>query len=277
VTITSDGKPVASSDGVRVLPEFAIAQTPKLDTLFVVGPNPIPKSGIEPIIQWLRRLAGDRVAVGGIDTGSYFMARAGLLDGYRCTIHWEDMDALLDRFPRLVLSPKLFEVDRDRLSCSGGIAALDMMIYLIGLGPGGRKLAAAVSELLVSEHRGPDERQRIPLRNMIRSSNPKLLEAVTLMESNVEDPLSVRELAMHVGVSLRQLERMFHDYLQCTPTSYYVELRLRRARQLLTRSDKPIADIAMACGFVSLAHFTNRYSTYFGISPGAERRRLAGG
>lgn len=273
VTLTLDGAPVRSSAGVCVMPDCAAADARELDGVFVIGPNPLPPSGTEPILRWLRDQAGKGVALGGVDTGSYFLARAGLLDGHRCTIHWEDMDALLDRFPRLVVSSKLYEVYRNRASCSGGIAPVEMMIHLIGLGSGGHKIASAVAELMIYERRGPDERQRTALRDVAASSHPKLVEAIKLMECNIEEPLTMEEIASHMQFSARQLERLFRDTLHCTPRQYYMQLRLERARQLLTRTNRPIADIVMACGFVSFAHFSHRYHAGFGISPSADRRR----
>lgn len=276
VTITMDGEPVRSSAGICVQPDCSAADAAELDGVFVIGPNPLPASGTEPVLRWLRSLAGRGVALGGVDTGSYFLACAGLLDGHRSTIHWEDMDALLDRFPRLVVSNKLYEVDRDRASCSGGIAPVEMMIHLISLGGGGRKIASAVAELLIYERRGPDEKQKTSLRDVSGASHPKLVEAIQLMECNIEEPLSMEELAAHMQFSARQLERLFRETLNCTPRQYYLQIRLERARQLLTRTNRPIADIVMACGFVSFAHFSHRYHAGFGISPSAERRRQTG-
>lgn len=273
VTLTKDGEPVRSSAGVCVQPDRAATDVADLDGVFVVGPNPLPSASAEPILRWLRALASRGVALGGIDTGSYFLACAGLLDGYRSTIHWEDMDALLDRFPRLVVSNKIYEVDRNRCSCSGGIAPVEMMIHLIGLGGGGRKVATAVAELLIYDRRGPDEKQKTSLRDVSNASHPKLVEAIKLMECNIEEPLSMEELAAHMQFSARQLERLFRETLNCTPRQYYLQIRLERARQLLTRTNRPIADIVMACGFVSFAHFSHRYNAGFGISPSAERRR----
>jgi transcriptional regulator GlxA family with amidase domain len=277
ITLTMDGMPVRSSAGICVQPDMAAADaTTALDAVLVIGPNPLPSAGTEPVIHWLRTLAGKGVALGGVDTGSYFLACAGLLDGYRSTIHWEDMDALLDRFPRLVVSNKLYEVDRNRCSCSGGIAPVEMMIHLIGLGSGGRKVASAVAELLIYERRGPEERQKTSLRDVSGASHPKLVEAIKLMECNIEEPLSMEELAAHMQFSARQLERLFRDTLNCTPRQYYLQIRLERARQLLTRTNRSIADIVMACGFVSFAHFSHRYHAGFGISPSGERRRHTG-
>jgi AraC family transcriptional regulator, glycine betaine-responsive activator len=267
VTIGETGNAVLASDGVHVLPNFSIANAPKLNAVLVVGPNPIPQSDLEPILRWLKRCDREGAALGGVDTGTYFLARAGLLDGYRCTIHWEDMGELVESFPRLLVSRNLFEVDRNRCSCSGGVAAVDMMIHLIRQAPGGRMLAMAVSELLICQHRGPEESQPVPLKNLIGAGRPKLIEAVTLMEANIEEPLSMVELASHVGLSSRQLERLFSVNLGCKPSQYYLRLRLDRARQLLKRTDRSVSEIAVACGFVSLAHFTTRYGTTFGVSP----------
>lgn len=273
IVLTLDGASVRSSAGVCVTPDCAAADVMGLDGVFVIGPNPLPTSGIEPILRWLRAQAAQGVGIGGVDTGSFFLASAGLLDGYRSTIHWEDMDALLDRFPRLVVSSKLYEVDRNRASCSGGIAPVEMMIHLIGLGGGGHKIASAVAELMIYERRGPDERQKMALRDVAASSHPKLVEAIKLMECNIEEPLTMEEIATHMQFSARQLERIFRETLNCTPRQYYLQLRLERARQLLTRTNRPIADIVMACGFVSFAHFSQRYHAGFGISPSADRRR----
>lgn len=273
-TITADGQPVAASNGVRILPDYAINNAPSLDALFVCGPNPILLTGDKPLLNWLRKLAYEGIPLGGICTGSHMLARARLLKGYRCTIHWEDMESLVDRFPGIVVSSNLFEIDRDRYTCSGGTAPMDMMFELIRRRPGGKELIASVSDLLVCERvRSAGDRQRIPLRHQLGTAQPKLAEIVALMEANLEEPLSLDELAHHAGVSLRQLERLFHDYLHRTPTQYYMELRLTRARQLLLRSEASISDIALACGFVSLPHFSRRYSNLFGLSPQKERRQ----
>jgi AraC family transcriptional regulator, glycine betaine-responsive activator len=275
VTISENGNAVRSSDGIQIIPDTSIAGAPDFDAVLVIGPNPIPKRGVDPILRWLRKLAHADIALGGVDTGSYFLARAGLLNGYRCTIHWEDMDELLGRFPQLIVSPNLFEVDRDRCSASGGIAAVDMMIHLIGLGSDSNRLAAAVSARLICEHRGPNERQRVPLRSLHRPGSQKLLEAVTLMECNIEEPFSMQELAALLHISPRHLERLFNDNLHCTPTHHYLQVRLSHAQQLLRRTSRSISSVSLACGFRSLAHFTSRYKTLFGVPPTLARRQYA--
>lgn len=270
-TLSQDGGLVASSDGIRVQADFSLTACPVLDAVLVIGPNPIPTGGIDRILRWLSRQATSGVILGGVDTGSYFLARAGLLDGYRATIHWEDMHVLEERFPRLALSHALYEIDRDRCTCSGGVAPLEMMVHIISMGAGGRETAASMLELLVAEKRSPQQAQRTPLRGLEGAGHPRLVEAVTLMESNVEEPLSMDEIAAHLNISVRQLERLFRDELKATPSQYYLRVRLSRARHLLRRTRKPVSEIAVACGFVSQAHFSQRYHAAFGCPPRQER------
>lgn len=275
--IAADMEPVSASNGMRILPEYTIKDAPKLDMLFVVGPNPIVSDhNTRAILNWLRKLAHDQVALGGICTGSHLLARANLLTGYRCTIHWEDIEALKERFPGIIISSQLFELDRDRYTSSGGVASMDMCLQLIAREPGGREIAEHAAELLLCDRvRSSQERQRVPLRQRLGTSQPKLSQVVSIMEANLEDPVTREELAQLNDISVRQLERLFHKHLQSTPSQYYLELRLSRARQLLLHSESQVRDIALACGFVSPAHFSKCYSRFFGVSPMGERKQVA--
>ena len=272
VIASMDGNPVKASNGFEITPCINIASIRTADVVFLCG-------GVEPDVSiaaqvkpFLKELVRKKSALGGICTGSYILARAGLLKGYRCTIHWHSINTMYDEFPDLVISPDLFELDRDRYTCSGGSAPLDMMLTLIGRSHGG-ELATSIAEMFICERiRGVHDRQRIPLRQRFGSSQPKLIEAVELMEANIEEPMSLDELSTHVGISRRQLERLFQKHLRCVPTRYYLELRLRRARELLLRSSKSIVDIAFSCGFVSAPHFSKCYRDFFQISPREERR-----
>jgi transcriptional regulator GlxA family with amidase domain len=278
VLIAASPEPVVASNGMRVLPDHSIADAPALDALFVVGANPIDRSrsGTRALIDWLRQLARQRLPLGGICTGSYLLAKAELLDGYRCTIHWEDLQALQEHFPDIIISSQLFELDRDRFTCSGGVAAMDMMLQLVARQAGGQGIAAKAAELLLCDRvRGERERQRVPLRTLLGSAQPKLSQVVAIMEANLEEPLALEELASLNEVTVRQLERLFHKYLQRTPSQYYLELRLSRARELLLRSDVQVREVALACGFSSPAHFSKSYSRFFGLSPLGERRQAS--
>jgi len=272
VTVGVSAEPVLSSDGIRVLPDQVMGESDRFDTVFVIGPNPIPKQGYAEITRWLRRLAAQGIVLGGIDSGCYVLAKAGLLKGYRCTIHWEDRDTLLAEFPDLLVSNRLFEIDRDRYTCSGGVSPLDLMTFVLRRPPGNRELAQQVSDLLVSYQRSPDENQSLPLRYRYANIPEVLLEALEIMESNVEEPLSPGEIADYLKISRRQLERLFREHLLTSPAKKYLETRLAHARRSVLRTNRRIEDIAAACGFVSTAHFIARYREVYANSPQAQRQ-----
>lgn len=271
-TYTVDGEPVEASNGLQIRPDAAISEAAGLDTLFVCSGLEVERGCDRNTLSWLKRLGQQRINFGALCTGSHILARAGLLDGYRCTLHWENIASMREAFPRVVVSYELFEIDRDRYTSAGGTAPLDMMLNLITRQVGA-DVAIAISEAFACERiRGRHDRQRIPLQLRLGTSQPKLIETVSIMESNIEEPISLDELARHVGVSRRQLERLFQKHLHCVPTRYYLELRLARARQLLLQTSISIVDVAFACGFVSAPHFSKCYRDYYGIPPREERR-----
>lgn len=270
--MTQDGSQVAASNGLRVEITRPATEATDLDGVFVCSGIDVHSAYSKSFANCLGKIAQRKSIIGALCTGSYLLARAGLLDGYRCTIHWENMASLREAFPSIIVSAELYEIDRNRYTSAGGTGSLDMMLQLISTQQG-RELAAAISEQFLCERiRGRNDRQRIPLRIHLGTSQPKLVEAVSIMEANIEEPISLDELAQHVGVSRRQLERLFQKYLQCVPTRYYLELRLNRARQLLLQTDMSIVDVELACGFVSAPHFSKCYRDYFGIPPRDERR-----
>jgi len=273
--ISQDGKAVISSAGVSTEVDFSLEQLPRLDILFVCGASPVARTGNETIIAWLRKEKHTGFAIGGIGTGSYVLACAGLLNNHRATIHWWDMDRLREDFPHIQVTNNLFEIDHSRFTCSGGTAAMDMLLFLIGQQQG-MDLASAISEQFVCERiRTSDDQQRVPLRTRIGANQPKLIEAVQLIEANIEEPLSTTDLAHHVGVSRRQLERLFRQHLQTMPSRYYLQVRLEKARQILHRTDKPILQVGIDCGFASASYFSTAYRNHYGITPREERKRMA--
>ena len=274
VTIGLKSEPVVSSDGISVLPDEELGKSSQFDAVFVVGPNPIPRRGNGEIVRWLRQLAARGIVLGGIDTGSYYLARAGLLNGYRCTIHWEDREILLQEFPQLHVSQRLFEVDRDRFTCSGGVGPLEMMTFILRRPPGSRELAQQVSDLLVAHQRSQDENQALPLRYRYANMPAVVLEALELMENNVEEPLSPGEIADYLDISRRQLERLFQDHLQISPARKYLDIRLARGRLSVLRTNRRIDEIALSCGFLTAAHFITKYRELYGKTPQAERSAL---
>lgn len=271
-TFGLDGRAVKSAAELALTPEsVAGSDVQHLDMLMVCGVSPSPASEPPNLHGWLQRLASRGVMLGGIAGGTQVLARAGVLEGYRVTLHLAGADAFTRDFPGVHVSHQLFEIDRERLTCGGGTAAMDMMMTLIAQQHGAR-LAERVSEHFVCERiRMADEPQHVPLRARLSHAPQSLVDAVTLMESNIEEPLTTHELAEHLGISRRQLERLFKKYLQAVPSRYYLQLRLQKARQLLRDSEQAVGDIALSTGFSSGAHFSTAYRNHFGISPRDER------
>jgi transcriptional regulator GlxA family with amidase domain len=271
-TLSIDGQPVKASDGLQVIPDVGVSKPLSLDMVIVCGGIGPSRSVQREHITWLQSQARLSRHLGAICTGSWALAKAGLLDGYEASVHWECLAAMQEAFPRVVLTPRLFTIDRDRVSSSGGTAPLDMMLTLIGRHHG-RELAAGISEMFICDRvREESDHQRVPLKHVLGTTQPKLLEIVALMEANLEEPIGLDELAAYVDLSRRQLERLFQKYLHCAPSRYYLKLRLTRARQLLKQTSASIIDVASACGFVSTPHFSKCYREFFGMPPRDERQ-----
>ncbi len=269
--ISLDGQTVTSSSGQALSPTVGLDQLGRVDILFVCGGINVKDAVSPALFSLLRRLADQRVPLGALCTGGYALARAGLLDQYRATIHWENLSALREEFPRVLISDQLFTIDRDRFTCSGGVAPLDLMLNLIRskLGP---RISQLVSEQFIVERvRNDQDRQYIPLRAQVGLSHKGLIKVAELMEKNIERPLSLDEIATATALSRRQIERLFRRHLNCVPKRYYLEMRLRRARELLLQTSMPIMDITTACGFQSPPHFSKCYRKQFGHPPSAER------
>jgi AraC family transcriptional regulator, L-arginine-responsive activator len=242
------------------------------DKLFLLADVP-PATVSAGLAAALKQQVRSGCVIGGLSAGVYPLAQLGLLDGYRAAVHWRWQDDFAERFPKVIATSHLFDWDRDRLSACGGLAVLDLLLAVLARDHGA-ELAGAVSEELVVERiREGGERQRIPLQNRLGSSHPKLTQAVLLMEANIEEPLTTDEIAQHVCVSRRQLERIFKQYLNRVPSQYYLELRLNKARQLLMQTSKSIIQIGLSCGFSSGPHFSSAYRNFFGATPRDDRNQ----
>lgn len=269
---TLDGAAVPASNGLTIAQTGRLEENDLPEVLFVCGGVDVHRAVNPELVRCLRRLARRRIVLGALCTGSYALAKAGLLDGYRCAIHWENMSALRENFPRITFTQELFAIDRDRFTCTGGIAPLDLMLHLITPRIG-RTLAAGISDQFIVERvRDSSDQQHIPLAVRLGGHHGPLTRAALLMETNLEDPLSLEELAREVKVSQRQLQRLFRRMLGMTAAQYYVSLRLRRARELLLQTAMPVMSITVACGFRSPGHFSKCYRSLFGHAPSHERR-----
>jgi transcriptional regulator GlxA family with amidase domain len=210
---------------------------------------------------------------GGVGAGVLWLAEARVLNGMRMALPWSlypDADAIADQ---ALFSPHLYEIDGPRLTCCGGAASLDFALTLVDLLFGATVQAQVKEVLCVDRVRGPEERQRVALQARFGTLQPKLTEAVTLMEANIEEPLSTDEIAQLAGISRRQLERLFKQYLGSLPSRYYLELRLNRARQLLRDTNYSIVQVGLMCGFSSGSHFSTAFGALFGNTPREERQR----
>ena len=273
--ITLDGLAVATSSGIEISPSVSLAEAKDLDLILVVGGQGVEHYRERATFKHLLRLSSEGVTIGALTLGSFVLARAGLLEGYRCTVHWEYLEAFQESFPHLDVRKEVFEIDRDRLTCSGGTAALDMMLAYIGAEHGAR-LAQVVSELVLHDRiRSADEPQRMPLTVRLGVSHPKLVQVVEMMERNIDTVAPPHQLARDAGLSGRQLERLFRKYLGTTPKRYHLHVRLNRARQLLKQTTLSVLDVAIACGFSTASHFTKSYRECFNVTPREERSRIA--
>lgn len=271
--VTLDGQPSVASNGLSMTPTQHIDDMGLVNIVFVCGGIKVKDAVTAPLLSALRRFAQRHVPIGSLCTGSYALARAGVLENHGVAIHWENLASLQEEFPGIRFTEKLFSISNDRYTCSGGVAPLDLMLHLIREHLG-HAIASSISEQFIVERiRDDNDRQRVPLQCQVGNSHESLLKIAALMEANIEEPLSLDDLADEVGISRRQVERLFKRYLNCVPTKYYLDMRLRRARELLLQTAMSILDITIACGFQSPAHFSKCYRNLYGYPPSAERRQ----
>ena len=270
--VSPDGAVVTASNGLTLAPVEKLAALDRIDILFVCGGIEVRDAVSPPLLRFLRRFADRRVGIGALCTGGYALARAGLLDGYRATIHWENLSALREEFPRVIISNQVFTIDRDRYTASGGIAPLDLMLHLIKGKMGARVAQLVAEQFIVDRARNDRDQQFVPLRAQLGASHDGLIKVAQLMEEHIERPMSLDKIAAAAGLSRRQIERLFKRHLDCVPKKYYLQMRLRRARELLVQTAMPIMDITAACGFQSPPHFSKCYRRQFGCPPSAERQ-----
>ena len=274
-TFSEKGETVLSSNGININIDFSInseVALNKIDLLIVCGGLEIEKNYSKSIARFLRNVDSKEISLGAICTGSRILAMANLLNGYACSVHWDGLSTLSNLFPNINVRRNLFTIDRDRFTSSGGIAPFDMMLKIIR-DRYDLTVSSAVAEQFISDRirRGDDE-QRIPLKHLIGSLSVQLMSAVQLMEANIREPINQTDLAAYMGLSTRQLQRLFKQYLSCSPSRYYLQLRLQRAKNLLQQTSLSILEVTAESGFISVSHFSKSYKIYFGYPPSIERK-----
>ena len=281
--LSDDGGAVAAEGGAALLTEAlgdlsdpsglsGLGRLSGLHTLFVISGEAAQASAA-----LLAALRSADLTLAGIDGGSAVLAEAGLLlPGERATVNWKLAEALIDEFPHVVWTGNVWEINAtgSRMSCGGGSASVDLMLAWLARLHGERLAQALCVSLGLERARGRDERQRAPISER-RGGGPKLGEALALMEANLAEPLPTEEVARLVGVSRRQLERLFKQHLDSLPSRYYLGLRLSRAQRLLQQSSQSILQIGLSCGFSSGPHFSNAYKSHFDHTPRDERSQRA--
>jgi AraC family carnitine catabolism transcriptional activator len=271
--LSVDGGPVTASNGMSLNAEGSLDTVASAPTLFIVGGfNPL-EHYTPALGNWLRRLDRAGTVLGAIDTGSFVLAEAGLLQRQKLTLHWEAISAFVERYPALaaMVTQELFEIDGQRITSAGGTASIDMLLALIER-KHGHALATEVSEQFVlGRIRNPSDHQRMQIAARYGIHNKKTIQVVSEMERHMEEPLSPDALANSIGVTRRQLERLFATYLKDTPSHFYLGLRLDRARQLLQQTEMRIIEVSVACGFESPSYFSRAYRSRFHSPPKQDR------
>jgi len=272
ITVGLSGAKVEASNGVAIEPTYAVQNAPLVERIVVCSGGDADHLVAEAAVAWIRRNLRAGARIGAVADAAFFLARAGLLDGHACTLHWTSQPAFSEAFPDIELRRDLYVIDRRRFTSAGGVGSLDMLLEIITRDYGA-ELAAGVAEWFVhSPLRSSVDRKMMPLRLRTGIRNELVLSAIAVMEEAVEDRLEMTKLAGSLGVSADKLERSFQTAAGISPSGYYRRLRLRRAADLLAHSSLPIREVALACGFASMSSFARAFRSVYGHPPRATRR-----
>ncbi len=267
IVVAPDAEPVQSSGAASVTPNARIGDQLALDYLFVTAGGDPALYENEPVFSWLRRMSRSGTILGGVSGGPVVLAKAGLMDGRRMTLHWEHAAALAEHSPHLLIERTLYVIDRDRVTCAGGTAPLDLMHALISEHHGAGFARQVSDWFMHTEIRPSIGPQRSSLAARVGSNNRFILDAVKMMDDHMADPLTLAHLSDLAGISPRQMNRLFKEKLDCTTMAYYRQIRLEMARNLLQSSPLPLTEIALATGFANSSHFSRVFKKHFGHSP----------
>ena len=264
---SEDGKLITCSNGVPLQPDGALPTLAPMGYVLVCG-GVEPEAACPPALtDWIRAQWRHGRIGGGLCTGAYALARAGILDGRRFTLHWENIRSFSELFPTLTPEWQVFSVDDRIVTCAGGVAAADLVLKLIDDHFGPELSQAVMNMCLLSHRRNEGDEQTTSLASRLGTRNRHLLEAVAFLEQSIEEPFRIDDCAARVGVSRRQIERLFQKNLGMTPLQYLNNLRLQHGRALLAETDMSVLDTAIACGYGSSAHFSKSFRKKFGTSP----------
>ena len=271
-SLTSEtGSAVSCSANISYNVDSGFLELGRDDTIILCGGVNIQVATTKRLLNWLRREARKGVKMVALCTATYSLAKAGLLNGKKATIHWENQDSFSEEFEEIELTKTVFVVDGNRMTTAGGTSSIDLMLQLIANDLGEEKANYVADQLIYSSIRTNEDEQRLSIPTRIGVRHPKLSRVIQTMEVNIEDPISPSDLASNVGMSTRQLERLFRRYLNKSPKRYYMGLRLQKARNLLMQTDMSVINVALSCGFSSPSHFSKCYRSHYETTPYRER------
>lgn len=269
-----NGRTATASNGAVTQVDYGLDQMPDADRMFVLSGLYADKYAERPLMAAIRRQARKGVKIGGLCSAAWILARAGMLDGKKAAIHWDYHDAFMEEFPDVNLQRSVFVADEKIVTASGGTATADLMLHLIAQTHGADLATEVADQMVYNTVRDASAEQRVSIQSRHGIRNEHLSRAIARMAETVEDPLSSAAIAAEVGISTRQLERLFGRHLNCSPKKYQVDIRLQKARNLLLQTELPVTEIAFASGFKNSGHFARAYRTHFGVSPGEQRNRI---
>jgi transcriptional regulator GlxA family with amidase domain len=271
--LSVDDCPAISSSGVIVNPTLTLDEVKDLDFLFVVAGSGCTGFRDNRIFKWLQKLDKQGVNIGGVSAGPFLLSLAGIMKRRRLTVHWEHAAALIEEMPGLMLERSRYVIDRDRYTCAGGIAALDMMNAFL-TERHGFEFAQKISDwFLHTEIPTSSSPQRAGLSERYPTATRPMILAIETMNNHLADPLDLKQLALLSGITPRQLNRLFAEYMGQSTMDFYKTLRLQTARKLLQQSSLKIVEVAEATGFVSAAHFSSSFNKLFGMKPSGMRKQ----
>lgn len=272
--LSENGETATCSNGIVTAVDGGISDIQKCDYLFVLSGINMRAHATRPLLAALRRERALGTPIGALCSGAWLLAEAGFLNGSEAAIHWEYHDSFTEAFPEVNLVRSVFTVEGKYITASGGTATADLMLHLIE-DQHGHDLAVSVSDQMVyNAVRNATAEQRVSVQSRNGMRNAHLAKAIQIMEQNVEAPISPSDIASQLGISTRQLERLFGKFLNASPKKYFMEMRLDRARKLLLQSEASITEVAFACGFENPGHFSRVYRANFGITPHMQKNKL---
>ncbi|WP_333815384.1 GlxA family transcriptional regulator [Tabrizicola sp.] len=273
--VSEDGRTATCSNGSVTLTDAGMESGRKTDRLFVISGLNAQVHATPKVLSWLRRERAAGTPLGAICSGAYVLAKAGFLDGVETAVHWAWHDLFIEEFPDVRLVRNVFVARERIITASGGTAAADLMLHLIGKAHGQDLATEVADQMVYNAVREGTAAQRVSIQSRHGMRNEHLKRAIAVMEAALENPVSPSLIAEELGISTRQLERLFGRYLNSTPKHYFMEMRLHKAQNLLVQTEQSVTEIAMACGFQTTSHFSKVFRAHFGTSPLSQRAKLA--